>query len=67
MRVFIIRKQWWTSACCLFLAAGMFWLVSHPQAVGVAAMQKQLPIYAVEGEETEKKVAISFDAAWAEV
>lgn len=64
MRVFIIRKQWWTSAGCLCVAAMMFWLVSHPQAVGAAAVQRQLPIYCVEGSEEQKKVAISFDAAW---
>lgn len=64
MRVFIIRKQWWTTACCLCLAGAMLWVVSHPQAVGAAAVQRQLPIYCVEGDETDKKIAISFDAAW---
>lgn len=64
MRVFIIRKQWWTSACCLCVAAAMFWVVSHPQAIGAAAVQRQLPIYSVEEDPEQKKVAISFDAAW---
>lgn len=64
MRVFVIRRQWWTSAGCLCAAAMMFWLVSHPNAVGVAATQRQLPIYCVESGEEQRKVAISFDAAW---
>ncbi len=64
MKIFVIRKQWWTTAGCLCLAAVMFWVVSHPEAIGAAAVQRQLPIYSVEDPEDEKRIAISFDAAW---
>jgi polysaccharide deacetylase family sporulation protein PdaB len=64
MRIYVFRRQWWTAAGCLCIAAVMFWLVSHPNAVGAAASQRQLPIYSVEVSEEQKKVAISFDAAW---
>ncbi len=49
-------------AACAVAAAGMFWLVSHPNAVGAAATERQLPIYCVQTE--EKVVALTFDAAW---
>lgn len=62
MKVFVIPKRWVSAALCGVLAAVMFLLVSHPNAVGAAATQKQLPIYCVES--AEKRVAISFDAAW---
>ncbi len=64
MRIVILRRQWWTTACCLCVAAAMFWVVSHPGAVGAAATQRQLPIYSVAVPEDKKLVAISFDAAW---
>ena len=64
MKVFVIRRQWWTTAGCLCIAAAMFWVVSHPNAIGAAAVQRQLPIYSVQVEGDEKLVAISFDAAW---
>lgn len=68
MKIFVIRRQWWTTAGCLCIAAAMFWVVSHPAAIGAAGAARQLPIYCVEvPEEEEKKVAISFDAAWGDV
>ena len=33
-------------------------------AVGAAATERQLPIYAVQEDEKEKKAALTFDAAW---
>jgi len=51
-----------TVAACAVVALGMFWLVSHPNAVGAAATVRQLPIYCVQSE--EKVVALTFDAAW---
>ena len=51
-----------TVAACAVAALGMFWLVSHPNAVGAAATVRQLPIYCVQSE--EKVVALTFDAAW---
>jgi len=42
----------------------MFWAVNYPAAVGAAATTRQLPIYSVQPAQGEKKIAISFDAAW---
>lgn len=64
MKIFVFRKKIWSAVGCLCLAACMFWAVNYPAAVGVAATTRQLPIYCVEPEEGEKKIAISFDAAW---
>lgn len=64
MKIFVFRKKIWSAVGCLCLAACMFWAVNYPAAVGVAATTRQMPIYCVEPEEGEKKIAISFDAAW---
>ena len=64
MKIFILRKKVWTVVGCLCLAACMFWAVNYPAAVGVAATSRQLPIYCVEPQDGEKKISISFDAAW---
>ena len=64
MKIFVFRKKIWSAVGCLCLAACMFWAVNYPAAVGVAATTRQLPISCVEPEEGEKKIAISFDAAW---
>lgn len=65
IRIFVIRKRWWTVGACLCLAAVMFWAVNYPAAVGAAAAARQLPIYCVQRE--QKLVSISFDAAWGDV
>ncbi|MCD7945041.1 MAG: polysaccharide deacetylase family protein [Clostridiales bacterium] len=62
MKIFILRRQVVTAVVCGVLAFGMVWLVSHPNAVGAAAVQRQLPVYSVQRE--EKVVALTFDAAW---
>lgn len=62
MKIFVLRRQMLTVAACAAAALGMFWLVSHPNAVGAAATVRQLPIYCVQSE--EKVVALTFDAAW---
>lgn len=64
MKVFVFRKKLWSAVGCLCLAACMFWAVNYPAAVGAAATTRQLPIYSVQPAEGEKKIAISFDAAW---
>ena len=64
MKIFVFRKKIWSVVGCLCLAACMFWAVNYPAAVGVAATTRQLPIYCVEPEEGEKKIALSFAAAW---
>ena len=62
MKIFVLRRGLVTAAACCAIALGMVWLVSHPNAVGAAATQRQLPIYCVQTE--EKVVALTFDAAW---
>ena len=64
MKVFVFRKKLWSAVGCLCLAACMFWAVNYPAAVGAAATTRQLPIYSVQPAQGEKKIAISFDAAW---
>ena len=49
----------------VFLVALIFWAVSSPAIVGVAASQRKLPIYSAQRD--DKAVAISFDAAWGDV
>ena len=43
-------------------AALVLWAVHQPQIVGASVSSRQLPIYRVQCE--EKRVALSFDAAW---
>ena len=62
VKIFLVRKFWWTGAACLCAAAMMFYLVNYPAAVGASATTRQLPIYCVQRE--QKLVSISFDAAW---
>ena len=62
VRIFFIRKKWWSAAACLCLAAVMFYVVNYPAAVGASASARQLPIYCVQRD--QKLVSISFDAAW---
>ncbi len=45
-----------------FIAALMFWAVSSPAIVGASAAQRQLPVYSVQRQ--DRKLSISFDAAW---
>ena len=46
----------------LALVGLIFWTVSSPAIVGVSAAQRQLPVYSVACD--EKRLSISFDAAW---
>lgn len=62
MKIFVFRRGLLTVLACAAIALGMVWLVSHPNAVGAAATERQLPIYCVQKE--EKVVALTFDAAW---
>ena len=62
IRIFLIRRRWWTAALCLVLSAAIFYLVNYPAAVGASATARQLPIYCVQRD--QKLVSISFDAAW---
>ena len=62
VRIYVVRRSWWTAALCLILAAAMFYVVNYPAAVGVSAAARQLPIYCVQRD--QKLLSISFDAAW---
>ena len=62
VRIFFIRKKWWTALTCLCVAAVMFYVVNYPAAIGASSAARQLPIYCVQRD--QKLVAISFDAAW---
>ncbi len=46
----------------LLVVALIFWAVSSPSIVGVSAANRSLPVYSV--ERSDKRIAISFDAAW---
>ena len=63
MKIVVFRRRWITVVGCAVAAIAMFGVVTNPAAVG-AATERQLPIYAVEGDENEKKAALTFDAAW---
>lgn len=62
MKILVLRRKVLSAVLCGALAVGMLWLVDHPQAVGAASMERQLPVYCVQKE--EKVVALTFDAAW---
>ena len=51
-----------SGAGMVLLIALIFWAVNSPSIVGVAASQRQLPVYSTQRD--DKVVAISFDAAW---
>ena len=51
-----------SGAALVVCAALVLWAVHQPQIVGASVSSRQLPIYRVQCE--EKRVALSFDAAW---
>lgn len=64
LRILLLRRAHLAAALCLVAAAVLFAAVYAPAAVTAGAAARQLPIYAV--ERPDKRVAISFDAAWAD-
>ena len=57
--------RWRTAVSALALAAliaATAWAVQKPEALAALAPARQLPVYCV--ERADKKIAISFDAAW---
>ena len=62
VRIFLMKKTWWTAGLCALLAAIVFGVVNYPAAVNTAASPRQLPIYCVQRD--QKMLSISFDAAW---
>ena len=65
IRIWVIGRKLWITTGCLILVVAMFWVVNIPTAVRVSSTTRELPIYSVQRD--QKMVAISFDAAWADV
>lgn len=65
MKIFLVKKKWLSAIFCLAIAIAIIAFVNHPAFVGTSATTRQLPIYCVERD--DKVVALSFDAAWADV
>ena len=60
-----MAARWRTAVSALALAAliaATVWAVQKPEALAALAPTRQLPVYCV--ERADKKIAISFDAAW---
>ena len=63
IRLIVRRYRKQLSLLVTALAAALIlWTVNSPAIVGASAAERQLPIYCV--ERGDKKIAISFDAAW---
>lgn len=63
IRLIVRRYRKQLSLLVTALAAVLIlWTVNSPAIVGASAAERQLPIYCV--ERGDKKIAISFDAAW---
>ena len=62
LRTIVIGRMWVTAGILLLAGAVIFGLFSNPAVVGAAAAERLLPIYCVGTK--EKKIALSFDAAW---
>ena len=56
------HRKVFSGAGMLILISLIFWAVNSPAIVGASATQRQLPVYSV--QQSEKVVALSFDAAW---
>ena len=64
MKIFVITKK--TGLLCvlaMFLAMSLLY-IGRNNSVTVSGTKRDLPIYCVQKPETEKVVAMSFDAAW---
>lgn len=63
VKAFVQKNRKFISGLGFVLAIALiFWVVSSPAIVGASATTRKLPVYSV--ERGDKKVAISFDAAW---
>ena len=56
------RRKLASGAMLVLAVVLIFGAVYSPQVVGVAATERELPIYCVQRD--QKVVALSFDAAW---
>ena len=63
MRLFVLKKKHLIPLCSIFLAIGIVCVLKvSPHSAQTAAVKRELPIYCVATD--DKKVALSFDAAW---
>ena len=56
------RRGMISAAALAILIAMTVWTARRPEIVAAISPTRQLPVYCV--ERTDKKIAISFDAAW---
>ena len=56
------HRQLFSLLGTVLAAALILWTVNSPAIVGASATERQLPIYCVQRD--DRKIAISFDAAW---
>ena len=61
-KIIYLRRKVLAAVGCVAAAILMCWVVTSPKVVGVAATERQLPIYCVQKD--YKVLSISFDAAW---
>ncbi len=62
MRIWTLSRRTFLGILCILLGVFLFIFALVGKSVSASATEKKLPIYSVETE--EKKVAITFDAAW---
>lgn len=62
MKIFTITKYTLLTVVCIIISAVLVVAAIITQCVSASSPERKLPIYAVETD--EKKVAITFDAAW---
>ena len=64
MKIWVINKR--VGILILVLAVGLFGLVvaGRSRAIYVSNQNRDLPIYCVDKDQNDKKISISFDAAW---
>lgn len=64
MKIFVITKKTGLLCVLVMLLALSLLYIGRNNAVTVSGTKRDLPIYCVQKPETEKVVAMSFDAAW---
>ena len=66
IHIFLLKRRYVLVLAVLAVSAAIFYAVSYPAAQAAYATDRQLPIYCVDCG-GDKRCAISFDAAWADV
>jgi hypothetical protein len=68
MKIYILQKRAiLVTLCIIVVLIGFIFsmIIKNKGMIGVFSNQRRLPIYSVETK--DKKIAISFDAAWGDV